>query len=180
LSVPTQKYSWDLFFRTLAPVSGERILDVGAGKGHIANWVLQQSKGAEVYAVDPNEKRVAAMRRDYPALKSSVAAAESLPFADSFFDRAYTTMALHHYSDLGKALKEVGRVLKHGGCFVVVEVDPDSTQGRVFKFFGRLTGEHMSLISEDQLMSKLGAKDGFKVGSSARLKSRYIVQALRV
>jgi len=180
LSVPTQKQNWDLFFHTLAPVAGERILDVGAGKGSIANWVLQQSKGVEVYAVDPNEKRVAAMRRDYPALKSSVAGAENLPFPDSFFDRAYTTMALHHYSDLGKALKELRRVLKTGGCFVVVEVDPDSIQGRLFKLFGRLTGEHMNLMSEAQLVSRLEAEGEFKVGSSAKPKSRYIIQAVRV
>jgi ubiquinone/menaquinone biosynthesis C-methylase UbiE len=179
MSARAQNPSWDPFFSTLAPVAGEKILDVGAGKGSVAYRVLQGSKGAEVFAVDPNEKRVALMRRDYPALKSSVAGAESLPFSDSFFDKVYTTMALHHYSDLDKALKEVGRVLKPGGHFVVVEVDPASTQGKVFRFFGRLTGEHMNLVSEDQLRSRLGAEYGFKVGSSAKLKSRYIIQATR-
>jgi len=180
LSARAQDPNWGPFFSALAPVAGEKILDVGAGKGSVAYRVFQESNGAEVYAVDPNEKRVASMRRDYPALKSSVAGAEILPFSDSFFDKVYTTMALHHYSDLDKALKEIGRVLKPGGHFVVVEVDPASKQGKAFRFFGRLTGEHMSLMSEDQLVSTLGAKDGFKVGSSAKLKSRYIIQVTRI
>jgi len=179
LSVRTQKENWDLFYSTLAPVAGEKILDVGAGKGAIANRVLQRTKGAEVYAVDPNEKRVASMRRDYPAVKSSVAGAESLPFPDSFFDKAYTTMALHHYADLGKALQELKRILKPGGGFVIVEVDPASAQGRAFRFFGRLSGEHMNLMSEDQLRSRLGVEDGLRVVSSAKMKSGYIVHAVR-
>jgi len=178
LSSTAKKSKWELFIGALDPAAGEKILDVGAGKGSIANRVLQESKGAEVYAVDPSEKRVALMRRDYPALKSSVAGAESLPFPDSFFDKAYTTMALHHYNDLARALKELRRVLKTGGCFVVLEVDPASAQAMMFRFFGRLTGEHMNFLSEEQLVSRLEAEQGFRVGSSARLESRYIVRAV--
>jgi len=179
MSVRARNSNWDLFFSTLAPAAGERILDIGAGKGSVANQVLQRSKGAEVYAVDPNQKRVASMRSNFPALKSSVAGAESLPFADGSFDKAYTTMALHHYSDLDRSLKEVARVLKPRGQFVVVEVDPASLQGRTFRFFGRLTGEHMNLMSEDQLKSRLVAEDGLNLVSSAKLRSGYLVRATR-
>jgi len=172
--------NWDAFFSTLAPRAGEKILDVGAGKGSIADRVFNASKGAEVYAVDPNEKRVASMQQNFPGLKSSVAGAEGLPFPDSFFDRAYTTMALHHFADLDRAMKELRRVLKPGGSLVVVEVDPASTLGRAFRFFGRLNGEHMNLMTEDQLASRLGGEDGFRVASSAKLKSSYIILATRV
>ena len=112
-------------------------------------------------------------------MKSSVACAESLPFPNSFFDKAYTTMALHHYSDLDKALKEIKRVVKLGGSFVVVEVDPTSGMGRVFRLFGRLNGEHTHLMREDQLASRLGAEDGFSVASTAKLKSSYMIRAIR-
>jgi ubiquinone/menaquinone biosynthesis C-methylase UbiE len=175
-----QRSNWDAFFSTLAPVAGERILDVGAGKGSIANHVLEASKGAEVYAVDPNGKRVASMQHNFPGVRSSVAGAENLPFSDSFFDKAYTTMALHHYADLGKALQEFRRVVKLGGCLVVVEVDPGSALGRMFRFFGRLNGEHTNLVTKDQLASRIEADGGFKVASSAKLKSSYIIRASRV
>jgi ubiquinone/menaquinone biosynthesis C-methylase UbiE len=176
LSAPALRSDWELFLSMLAPVSGDRILDVGAGKGSVAARIQKDSKGTEVYAVDPNAKKIAAMKRNFPMVKGSVAGAENLPYPDVFFDRAYATMALHHFADLDKALGEVARVLKHEGSFVVLEVDPSSGKGRLFRFFGRLTGEHMSLMREDQLAARLGASKVFKVERTVRVGSGYVIQ----
>jgi ubiquinone/menaquinone biosynthesis C-methylase UbiE len=140
LSWTNSKPVWDTFVGLLSPGPGEKILDVGAGKGAVAAGVYEASKGGEVYAVDPSEKQVTRMKKAFPAVRASVAGAEKLPFADSDFDKAYTTMALHHFTDLDKALGEIARVLKHGGTFVVLEVEPHSMLGRMFTFFGRLGG----------------------------------------
>ncbi len=169
----------DLFFEMLAPSGGERILDIGAGKGKVADRVMKASGGAEIYAVDPNERRVASMKRDFPSIRSSVASAESLPFDDSYFDKAYTTMALHHFSDLDRALREIGRVLKPGGSFIVLEVDPDTGLGSLFKFFGRVIGEHMGMLTREQLRGRLESVGGFKVVRSGGRGSRYLIHASR-
>ncbi len=163
----------------LAPAPGDKILDVGAGRGAVAMRVLRSTEGVEVYAVDPNEKRISSAQRDFPELKSSVAGAEGLPFPDSFFDKAFTTMALHHYSDLDSALREIWRVLKPGGSFVILEVDPRSPKGRLFRLFGRIDGEHMNLMSAGQLASRVGAAAGFKITRSASRGSDYLIQATR-
>ena len=168
------------FIAMLAPAPGEKILDVGAGKGEVADRVKKASMGAEVYAVEPDEKRVSSMKRDFPDLKGSAARAEELPYPDSCFDKAYTTMALHHFGDLDRALREVARVLKSGGSFVIMEVDPNSSQGRMFRFFGRLMGERMNLMSEGQLLAKLGTVDNFRIVRSERHGSSYLIQLLRV
>ena len=166
--------------QTLAPSSGERILDIGAGRGKVADRVMKASGGAEVYAVEPSEKRVESMKREFPAIKSSVASAEKLPFPDAYFDRVYTTMALHHFSDLDRALSEVARVLKPGGSFVILEVEPGSGLGSLFRFFGRVIGEKMALLDEAQLSARLDASHNFRVGKTARLGARYIIQLSRV
>ena len=171
--------SWDEFVAALAPTSGERILDIGAGKGSVANHVLQVSKGAEVYAVDPDGKKVEAIRISFPAIKSSVAGAESLPFLDSFFDKAYATMALHHFTDLDRALGEIVRVLRPGGLFVVLEVEPGSAKGVTFRIFGRIIGEQMNLMSEEQLSARLATAKGLRVARSTRVGSSYLIQLLR-
>lgn len=171
---------WDEFVRMLSPGPGEKILDVGAGKGVVAGRVLNASKGALVYAVDPNEKRVARMQNDFPALRASVAEAERLPFADSDFDKAYTTMAMHHYADIDGALGEIARVLKHGGVFVILEMEPGSLMGRIFRLFGRIGGEHMTVMREDQLLARLKARDDFRVSTSAKLGAKYLIQLARV
>ena len=163
----------------LAPTSGERILDVGAGKGQVPDRVMGASNGAEVYAVEPNAKRVALMKRNHPAIKSTVGGAEKLPFPDSYFDKVYTTMALHHFSDLDAALREVARVLKQGGSFVVLEVEPGSGLGRMFRLFGRLMGERMNITTKDQLVARIDGAGGLKVVSSARYGSRYLVKLVR-
>ena len=170
----------DPFIDMLAPATGERILDIGAGKGRVADRVSRESKGAEVHAVEPNEGKVAVMRWVFPAIKSAAAEAEKLPYPDSYFDKAYTTMALHHFADLDRALREAARVLKQGGSFVILEVEPGSGLGRVFRFFGRLTGEHMNIMARGQLLAKLGTAEGFRVARSEDFGSRYLVQLLRV
>jgi ubiquinone/menaquinone biosynthesis C-methylase UbiE len=99
------KKSREQFFRLLDAARGQRILDVGAGKGTVAQRVLLAS-GADVYAIDPEEKRIEFMRERYHGVKCQVGTAENIPFADSFFDRVYTSMALHHFTDVKRALGE--------------------------------------------------------------------------
>lgn len=119
------------------------------------------------------------MKRAFPALRSSVARAESLPFADSHFDKVYSTMALHHFSDLDGALREFARVLRPGGSFVVLEVEPGSRLGSLFRLFGRITGEHMGMLTREQLQLRLESS-GFRVMGSRERGSRYLLHAMRI
>jgi SAM-dependent methyltransferase len=142
----------DLFMELLSPSTGERILDVGAGKGQVADRVVETSMGAELYAIDPNPRKVEHMKRAFPSIRSSTAMAESLPFPDSYFDKVYTTMALHHFDDVDRTLAEVARVLKQGGSFLILEVKPGSGVGAIFRLFGRLMGEHMNIMTRERLL----------------------------
>jgi ubiquinone/menaquinone biosynthesis C-methylase UbiE len=163
----------------LDPKSGDRILDIGAGRGEKAAKIAEAFPGAEVYAVDPNERRVAEAKRDHPSVRSTVAGAEKLPFGDGFFDKAYSTMALHHFSDLDRALGEISRVVRSGGSYVILEVNPGSPLGRLFRFFGRLMGEKMEIVAEEQLLVRLERSAGFRVDRSVSLGSRYLVRLAR-
>lgn len=168
------KPDWDRFISMLSPGAGEKILDIGAGNGDVASKVLG-SGGGDVYAVEPNEKKVASMKAAHPAVKSSFARAEKLPFPDSTFDKAYTTMALHHYEDIDRALQETARVLRPGGLFVVLEANPSSGLGRIFRFFGRLTGERMSLMTKERLEERVCRAGMFRTTASADAGSAYLV-----
>jgi ubiquinone/menaquinone biosynthesis C-methylase UbiE len=171
---------WELLIDALEPAEGEKILDVGAGDGKKASRVLRASKGAEVFAIDPNEKKIAAAKRNYPVLVSSVAEAESLPFPDSYFDKVYATMSLHHFSNLDQALAEISRVLKPRGIFVILEADPRSSRGRLFSFFGRLVGERLNMMTQAQLLDRLKSGEAFKVNRTVGLGSSFLIQASRL
>jgi len=179
LSHSESSSDWARFFDLLHPESGDRILDVGSGAGEKAARVLAAAPGSEVFAVDPNPKRIGQAKRDHPEVKSSVAGAEKLPFEDAYFDKAYSTMAFHHFLDIDKALGEIARVLKHGGSYVLLEVEPRSFAGRMFRFFGRLMGEPITIMTEAQCLSRVRAGEGFVVDGSVSLGSKYLVRLRR-
>ena len=170
---------WDRFIGMLHPQAGEKILDIGAGNGEKAAKVIGASGGAELFAVDPNGKKIADAKRAHPEIKSSVAGAEKLPFDDSYFDKAYSTMAFHHFADIDLSLTEIARVLKHGGSYILLEVEPGSPLGRAFRFFGRLMGEHMTVMTRAKCVERLGAAKGLKVTESESLGSKYLIRPSR-
>jgi ubiquinone/menaquinone biosynthesis C-methylase UbiE len=176
----SSKSDKELFFAMLSPNPGERILDVGAGNGLVARRVLAVSNGAEVYAIDPDEKRVAYMKSHSPELKSCAGGSESIPFPDSFFDKVYTTMTVHHFADLDKALWEFDRVLKDGGFLVVLDVDPRYGRGRVLQFLENgILRKHASFMEEGQLVEKVNATGSLRVLQSVRSKSGYFVRCAK-
>ncbi|MDH3686773.1 MAG: methyltransferase domain-containing protein [Myxococcales bacterium] len=116
-------YRWLL--GQLAPESGERILDVGAGSGGI--W-------RENHEALPSGVRVALLDRS-PAMLSDARArgtqadlavgghASALPFRDDRFDALLAAHMLYHVRDRAAALRELRRVLRPGGRLCVATND---------------------------------------------------------
>ncbi len=90
---------------------GDRILDVGCGKGFILHDFLQAVPGVEVVGIDVSGYAIENAKDEVkPHLKVSSAA--ELPFADKSFDLVISINTLHNLYcfDLHKALKEIVRV----------------------------------------------------------------------
>jgi len=110
----------------------ERVLDIGSGPGHTALLFAPHAK--EVVASDPTEAmldegRRLAKERGLANVSFECASAEALPFADASFDRVTSRQSAHHYVDLPAALREVARVLRPGGRFVLIDtVAPDDDE----------------------------------------------------
>jgi SAM-dependent methyltransferase len=103
----------------LIPASARagRILDVGCGSYPM---FLLNSGFAERYGLD----RVAPADLDEPGLKImkwDVASGSGLPFEDSFFDVVTMLAVFEHLEppDMTKLLREIHRVLRHGGVYVM-------------------------------------------------------------
>jgi SAM-dependent methyltransferase len=98
----------------LAPETGERILDLGCGDGQLTERIA--AKGAIVTGIDASSQMVAAARaRGIAAQEGS---AESLPFADRYFDAVFSNAVLHWVRGQDAMMTEVHRVLRPGGRFV--------------------------------------------------------------
>ena len=106
-------------------------LDVGAGFGHIAEVLLNRAPQRRCVAVDPvwmppdrlarRLDRAAAGRWQFLAANGL-----RLPFADAGFDAVWMAFVLHHvpYDEQWRVLDEIGRVLRPGGVFLLLEDTP--------------------------------------------------------
>ena len=165
--------SLPVLIQILSPAKDDVILDVGAGTGVIANEITKYCD--EVFALEPNPKRVEFMKKKYPQVKAFIGTAEAIQFPESYFTKAYVISVLHHFEDKDTALYELCRVLKRNGVLVIRDSEPGT---RVSKF--ESLGAKVAFMSSEKLKEKL-AETGFEVidmkkagGGSYFLSSRKI------
>lgn len=97
----------------LAPVPGERILDLGCGDGALT--VKLRDLGCDVVAVDSSAAQVEAARA--LGLDARVADASALPFAGEF-NAVFSNAVLHWIHDAARPIDGAWRALRPGGRFV--------------------------------------------------------------
>ncbi len=104
---------------------GDRVLDLGCGNGRFYDLVCGQGKSARYFGVDNAERLVALARQRYPQGQFLVYNGVDLPFAENFFDKALCIAVLHHlpgYDLRREFLRQTHRVLKKGGCLVLITI----------------------------------------------------------
>jgi SAM-dependent methyltransferase len=97
----------------LAPVPGERILDVGCGDGFLTRKLA--GLGCALVGVDASAAQVEAARK--LGLDARVADAQKLAF-DREFDAVFSNATLHWMRDPDAAIDSAWRALRPGGRFV--------------------------------------------------------------
>jgi ubiquinone/menaquinone biosynthesis C-methylase UbiE len=96
--------------------AGARVLDVGCGTALAGVQLVRQ--GCELVGVDISAPMLAYARKRIPDGIFTVAAAESLPFADQSFDVVTVSQAFHWF-DRERATQEMLRVVRRGGLVAV-------------------------------------------------------------
>lgn len=86
-----------------------KILDVGAGAGVLANKLIQLGK--EITCIDIKKDNVEYMKKN--GLNAIEGDINNLPFKDKEFDLAIAEEVLEHIENLGNGLKELCRVAKN-------------------------------------------------------------------
>ena len=127
------KWQWLHFDRVhrrafkLAAQFGEpaAILDVGSGTGRLLRAAHTRWPNARLVGIDPSEGMIAA-GRGLTRAELYLAGAEAIPLPDRSIDLAFSTIAFHHWADQERGLREVARVLRPGGGFVLIDnIGPD-------------------------------------------------------
>lgn len=104
---------------------GSRVLDVASGTGDLAFELARRvAPGGEVVGSDFSEGMLAHARRKasaYPNVRFEWGDALELSYADDSFDAATVGFGARNFSDLGRGLAEMVRVVRPGGRVVVLE-----------------------------------------------------------
>jgi ubiquinone/menaquinone biosynthesis C-methylase UbiE len=108
------------------------ILDVGCGTGRLLRAAGARWPSVRLIGVDPAEGMVREARERTPGADLHVGSAEALPLPDASVDLVMSTLSFHHWRDQAQGLREIARVLRPGGRFVLADVSAPAWLARLF------------------------------------------------
>jgi ubiquinone biosynthesis O-methyltransferase len=120
----TDRLERQLILALIGDVKGRQVLDVGCGDGELA--LELRRRGATVVGIDASAEMIAAAKvragRENADVGFQLARADELPFPDGQFDIVTAITILCFVDDAGPVFREIARVLRPGGRFVIGEL----------------------------------------------------------
>ncbi len=105
--------------KILKTISSKNVLEVGCGRGYLANLMSAVSKVTACDIVIPKE-----LSKKFPSIKFVEADIENLSFNDNQFDTVVCTHTLEHTKNLAQAISELRRVANKELLIVVPRQRP--------------------------------------------------------
>ena len=168
-----RQIEWRRMLERLDPKEGEKILDIACGNGALILKIAE--RGCEVSGIDMSEAGIERARhlaeREGIACKFVVGNAEDLPYPDGYFDKIVCSSSLEHFNDDIKALKEMCRVLKPGGC-VVMTVD-----SLTYPISDELKERHRELYYVMNYYTRETLKEKFEIVGLRMNRSEYLLNS---
>lgn len=140
--------------KAIRQIRGEDILDIACGTGDFAIAIARKLR-CRVTGVDISEGMLEQMRRKIaregvPGVTAETGDCAAMRFSDCKFDSVTVAFGVRNFEDRPQCLREILRVLKPGGRFVMLELGvPDNGLVRsLFNFYFTrvmpLIGRHIS------------------------------------
>jgi ubiquinone/menaquinone biosynthesis C-methylase UbiE len=107
------------------------LVDLGCGPGYLAARIGQAFPEVKMVGLDISALATTIAVHNFPTDSSSapeflIADAQQLPFSESSVDLVVSSLSLHHWRDPQAAFREMHRVLKPGGRFLIFDLRRDA------------------------------------------------------
>ncbi|HEY7722167.1 MAG TPA: class I SAM-dependent methyltransferase [Pedococcus sp.] len=146
-------------------------LELGAGTGFFSLNLKQAGVLDEVHVTDLSPGMVEAAMANAERLgftvEGRVADAERIPYDDDTFDVVVGHAVIHHVPDVEAAFREVLRVLKPGGRFVIAG-EPTTIGHWYARRLGRLTWKATTAVTHLPPLREAWARDREELDESSR------------
>jgi ubiquinone/menaquinone biosynthesis C-methylase UbiE len=97
------------------------VLDVGCGTGKLLRRANTYWPEAQLIGVDPANGMIEEAKRLTPGATFFTGMSEALPLQDASVDLALSTLSFHHWQDQAAGIRELARVLRPGGYYILVD-----------------------------------------------------------
>ncbi|MCB0662050.1 MAG: class I SAM-dependent methyltransferase [Saprospiraceae bacterium] len=152
--------------------SNAQYLDIGSGSGNYTSALA--AKGLSMIGVEPSDEMLEKAMAKSNEVKWMKGRAEQIPLPDEAVDGVLASLTIHHWKDLEQGFKEVHRVLKPGGRFVLFTSYPEQTDAYwLAHYFPRLTRASAIALPAQNLVESGITQAGLQLV----LKEPYFVKA---
>lgn len=136
---------YDVVFEAVADGGPTFVLEVGCGRGELAERMTNELAG-RVVALDQSERMVElTAARGVDSIGGDV---QDLPFADDSFDCVVAAWMLYHAADIDLALREVRRVLRADGR-LVAGTSSERNFGELWQLVGEIGAQSGDFSAEN-------------------------------
>ncbi|MFH1437669.1 MAG: methyltransferase domain-containing protein [Pseudomonadota bacterium] len=142
--VPALEEIYDTLLEEFIPLDylkpGMRLLDSGCGGGHVPAILAERFPELQITGIDLSDRMIERAGRvagRYSNVTVRQGNALDLPFEPETFDMAISLASIKHWPDQLGGVKEMRRVLKPGGRFMIMEADRLCTREAADNFVKR-------------------------------------------
>jgi demethylmenaquinone methyltransferase/2-methoxy-6-polyprenyl-1,4-benzoquinol methylase len=152
----------------------DKILDIGTGTGVLIPYILEYEKNVEIFAIDIAEKMIEKLKRKNFSKNVKVFVMDicKTSFKKDFFDKVIANACFPHFDNKEMALKEIYRILKRDGIFVISHPTGRYHVNEIHRKYELLEKD---IIEDIYTLSKFVEGFGFKLIEGIDEKDFFIV-----
>lgn len=110
-----------LLFKNNINLVNKVIMDGGCGSGYSTKLILEEFNPAEIIAFDYMPEQIALAKKQKIGVEFFTGDLTDIKLKSNLCDAVFIFGVIHHIPDWKKALSEVNRILRPGGCLLLEE-----------------------------------------------------------